>query len=239
MAWNAAAKHNLLIIAQHFDTSTADFPKHLHAYCTWLERIRSYKPLKVNSQTGKDFFSFLQNKELIDAASSSGMQVIHETHRNKFSFAAHITKAYLENMPGLRITLDASHWVNVAESFLDDQALAMQLAVERTDHIHARVGYPEGPQVPDPRIDEWQEALRKHLSWWDCVVKHKKKQSPDEPLTISPEFGPFPYMVNIPASGEPIADQWEVNSFMMDLLKSRYTRTNESTRKKRMVASAM
>lgn len=239
LAWNAAAKHNLRIIAQHFDTYTADFPRHYNAYCTWLQRIRSYQPLKVNSQTGKDFFTFQQNKELIDAAADSGMQVIHETHRNKFSFAAHVAKNYMENIPELRITLDVSHWVCVAESFLDDQASAMQLAIERTDHIHARVGYPEGPQVADPRVEEWQEALNKHLKWWDQVVKYKKKQSPDGPLTISPEFGPFPYMVRIPASGKPIAGQWEINSYMMHLLKKRYTHTNESTCKKRMAAHTL
>ena len=76
------------------------------------------------------------------------MEVLHETHRNKFTFAAHITFDYPNRIPELRITLNASHWVNVAESFLEEQAI--DLAIKRTEHIHARVGYPEGPQVPDP-----------------------------------------------------------------------------------------
>jgi len=41
-------------------------------------------------------------------------------------------------------------------------------------------------------------------------------------LTITPEFGPFPYMVSLPGTNEPIANQWEVNLFMMNLLKERY-----------------
>ena len=238
-AWDAAVKNSLAILPQHFDTCTANFTEHYDLYCNWLLRIRAYQPFKVNSQTGKDFFSFEQNKVLIEAAAASGLQVVHETHRNKFSFAAHITKTYLEKIPDLRLTLDASHWVNVAESFLDDQASAMQLAIGRTEHIHARVGYPEGPQVPDPRAAEWQEALNKHLSWWDQVVQFKQQQSLNEQLTISPEFGPFPYMVHNPATGQPIANQWEVNSYIMHLLKNRYNYKNEIIYKEKLAPPAM
>lgn len=222
--WETAGKNNLKIIAQHYDTYKSDFSKHLDLYCKWLERIRSYPCVKINSQTGKDFFCFEQNRTLIYEAIrftlDTKIKVVHETHRNKFLFAAHITKDYLEKLPDLRITLDASHWVCVAESFLDDQQTAMRLAIERTEHIHARVGYPEGPQVPDPRIPKWQEALEKHLNWWERVVERKKNENSD--LTITTEFGPHPYMVNDPRTGKPISDQWEINVWMMNLLKERY-----------------
>jgi sugar phosphate isomerase/epimerase len=218
--WNLVSKHNLKIIPQHYDTYESNFVRHYDLFTEWIEKIRPYPSKKINSQTGKDFFSFDQNKKLLDAAANSGLNIVHETHRNKFSFAAHITKNYLEKIPKLRITLDASHWVCVAESYLDDQANAMQLAISRADHIHARVGYPEGPQVPDPRIKEWEEALNKHLTWWDKVVEIKRKENID--LTITPEFGPFPYMVHVPSTGNPVSDQWEVNVWMMELLKKRY-----------------
>lgn len=219
--WNTAVKQDLAIIAQHYDTYEADFAKHYDHYEAWLQKMKPYPVEKINSQTGKDFFSFSQNVSLIRAASASGLPVVHETHRNKFSFAAHITREYLEAIPDLKITLDASHWVCVAESFLDDQPEAMQLAIERTAHIHARVGYPEGPQVPDPRCPEWQEALNKHLHWWDQVVALKIKEGTR--LTITSEFGPFPYMVHMPATGTPVAIQWEVNSYLMQFLKKRYS----------------
>ena len=220
--WNIAEKNNLKIIAQHYDTYEADFAEHLDQLGNWFEKIKSYPVLKINSQTGKDFFSFEQNKQLIDLATASGLNVLHETHRNKFAFAAHITKTYLERLPDLKLTLDISHWVCVAESFLEDQPEAVNLAIERTEHIHARVGYPEGPQVPDPRAPEWGEALKKHLDWWDRVVDRKRREG--ETLTIAPEFGPFPYMVYLPGTKHPIADQWQINEFMMNLLRRRYSK---------------
>jgi sugar phosphate isomerase/epimerase len=221
--WEKIDKYKLSIIPQHYGTYDADFNKHYDTYAGWLEKIGSFKSLKINSQTGKDFFTFDQNKALIELAGDYGVkynvEICHETHRNKFSFAAHVTKEYLLKIPDLKLTLDASHWVTVAESYLTDQHEAMELAISRTAHIHARVGYPEGPQVPDPRSPEWQEAVQVHLGWWDKVIERKRNEERDSIFTITPEFGPFPYMVQLPFTAQPIANQWEINKHMMDILK--------------------
>ena len=223
-AWNYAERNRLMMLPQHYDTAIPEFPRHLNAYHAWLERIKAYPAVMVNSQTGRDFFSFEQNSQLIGLAAefslSTGTPVCHETHRGKFSFAAHATLPYLQTIEDLKITLDISHWVNVAESYLDDQVPAVKLAIARTNHIHARIGHPEAPQVSDPRAPEWKEALDRHLNWWDQVAANKANQG--QMLTITPEFGPFPYMVHLPATGSPIANQWEVNRYMMKLLNKRY-----------------
>jgi len=213
-----AAQKGLLLIAQHYDTAHADFNRHFMAYASWLEKVKSFSWVKINSQTGKDYFTHGQNAELIKLAGN----VVHETHRGKFSFAAHVTKNYLETIPELRLTLDASHWVNVAESFLEDQQAAMELAISHTDHIHARIGYPQGPQAAEPRAPEWQFAVTHHLNWWDQVLARKQQEGSDAVLTITPEFGPYPYMMQLPYSREPLSDQWAVNNWMLNLLKERY-----------------
>jgi sugar phosphate isomerase/epimerase len=213
-------KHQLQFIAQHYDTTIPDHHLHVLYYADWLHKVSRSPFVRINSQTGLDYYSFEQNSILLDLAADSN--VIHETHRGKFSFSAHITHQYLQRLPNLRLTLDASHWVNVSESFLENQQSAMQLAIERTDHIHARIGYPEGPQVSDPRAEEWQHALEKHLRWWDAVVQLKRQHHQN--LTITPEFGPFPYMVHDPLSKQPLANQWDVNLYMMQLLRNRYAK---------------
>jgi sugar phosphate isomerase/epimerase len=224
--WGYFDKHNIEVIPQHYGTYDADFTLHYQRYTAWLDLVKPFRALKIDSQTGKDFFTFEQNKKLVDLAvahtEATGVPVYHETHRNKFTFAAHITKDYLLRIPYLKITLDASHWVNVAESYLDDQPEAMAIAIERAEHIHARVGYPEGPQISDPRAPEWDEALSKHLNWWDKIAQRKSEAGPDTLLTITPEFGPYPYMVHLPYVQTPIASQWDVNKHMMDLLRERY-----------------
>ncbi|BAU53590.1 sugar phosphate isomerase/epimerase family protein [Mucilaginibacter gotjawali] len=222
---NGLEKQGLQFIAQHYETTEKKFDIHCQQFEQRLLNLASGNPLFINTQTGKDYYTFEQNKQLIDLArkisGNTGVKILHETHRGKFSFAAHIAGTYLAEIDDLRITLDISHWCNTAESFLHDQQEAVALAISRTDHIHSRVGYPEGPQVSDPRAPEWKEALDFHLSCWDKVVA--KKQAEDAPLlTITSEFGAPPYLPLLPYTKQPVVSQWDVNVFMMELLRERY-----------------
>lgn len=219
------AKYDLQLIAQHWETVHPDFDKHCIEYETRLQSLANAKPLFINTQTGKDYYSFQQNEQLIaiarEIAANSSVPVIHETHRGKFSFAAHITKAFLEKIPDLKITLDISHWCNTAETFLHDQAEAVELAISRTDHIHSRIGFTEGPQITDPRAPEWEEAVQFHLSCWDKVIERQRANNSDF-FTITSEFGAPPYMPLLPYTRQPLVNQWEVNLYMVNLLKERY-----------------
>ena len=218
-------EYDLELVAQHWETSHPDPLLHREIYRRHLLNLAEANPVFINSQTGKDYFSFEENSELIKIAfqigRETGIPVVHETHRGKFSFALHITRHYLEKIPELELGLDISHWCSVAESLLNDQQESLNLALGRTRHIHARVGYAEGPQITDPRLPEWGDAVNFHLSCWDKVFENFKILG-KENLTITPEFGPYPYMVHLPFTQMPVANQWEINLYMKDLLKARY-----------------
>jgi sugar phosphate isomerase/epimerase len=222
---NLINSYGLKLIAQHWETVDADFTVHFKNFERRLRNLAATNPLFINSQTGKDYYSFDQNKGLFDLANQvskeTGIPIFHETHRGKWSFAAHITKSYLERLPDLKIALDISHWCVTAESFLEDQEEAVQAAINATAHLHARVGYTEGPQVPDPRVPEWEPALEKHFIWWDQVFEKAAKEGKSY-FTVTLEFGAPPYMVLHPKTGEPIVNQWEVNAWMMEAFKKRY-----------------
>ncbi|MGZ3848653.1 MAG: sugar phosphate isomerase/epimerase family protein [Flavisolibacter sp.] len=217
------SQKDLLWIAQHWETVDSQIGLHRLAYEQRLRHLAAARPLFINTQTGKDYFSFEENSSLIRLAASleqeTGVRILHETHRGKFSFAAHITRDYLLHWPGLQLTLDVSHWCAVAETFLEDQLETLQLAIRHTHHVHARVGYTEGPQVPSPKDDLWKEALGHHLRWWQAVVDLQIQRGADV-MTITPEFGAPPYTVLLPQSHQPISDPWENNLFMMAYLKS-------------------
>ncbi len=222
---DALGEQELHLIAQHSETHLPDFSGHKAEFEKRLRNLADARPLLINSQTGKDWFSFEQNRELIELADTIaaeiGIPVVHETHRGRFSFAAHITRDYLQQLPGLRLALDASHWCCVAESMLHDQAEAMALAIERTDHLHARIGFEEGPQVNDPRAPEWESALKCHLEWWDAVIERARQEDRGWFL-ITPEFGAEPYMPEQPFTRTPLCDQREANLYMKQLLAERY-----------------
>jgi len=43
-------------------------------------------------------------------------------------------------------------------------------------------------------------------------------------MTFLAEFGPIDYMPAIPFTRQPVANQWEINVWMMELLRGRYVR---------------
>jgi sugar phosphate isomerase/epimerase len=219
----AFQRHNLQI-GFLVGGSDRDYKKHLQQFSTSLEGAASLKPVYINCHSGRDHFSEAQNKAFIDLTSSvstrTGIPVYHETHRSRILYAAPVARNFMERIPELRITLDISHWCTVHESLLADQADTVALALSRTGHIHARIGHQEGPQVNDPRAPEWKEAVDAHFGWWDKVVEQKKKEG--KLLTMLTEFGPVDYMPALPYTRQPVADQWEINKYMLDTLRARY-----------------
>ncbi|RDC63021.1 hypothetical protein AHMF7616_01620 [Adhaeribacter pallidiroseus] len=214
------------LIASQWAAHGNTFSEYLQSFETHLYANAHLNPLFSNSQTGKDYYSPEQTSQLIERAAQIAQEtqvpVLHETHRGKFTFHTRSTEYFLQKHPDLRLTADFSHWCTVCESYLEDQKEIMELAISRTDHIHARVGHPQAAQVSDPRAPEWQEALQHHLHWWDAIVaNHQKKGS--AVLTICPEFGPYPYLPQEPYTQKPLADLWEVNVYMKDLLQKRYS----------------
>ena len=207
--------------------SDSNYKKHFDQFVQMIDTAANesiQRPLYINCHSGRDYFTYEEGKTFINhttaLAKSTGIKICHETHRSRLLYAAPVARHYMETIPELRITFDVSHWCNVHESLLEDQPETMNLALERVDHIHARVGHAEGPQVNDPRAPEWDHAVKAHFAWWDKVVELKKQKG--ETLTVLTEFGPPDYMPTLPYTRQPLADQWAVNVHMMQLIKTRY-----------------
>lgn len=203
------------------------YQKHFEEFVTMINDAATQtirRPLYINCHSGRDYFSYEQNKTFIDhtvrLSAQTGITICHETHRSRILFAAPVARHYIDTIPELRITFDVSHWCNVSESLLDDQQETLDRTLLRVDHIHARIGYPEGPQVNDPRAPEWEPALQAHLHWWDKIVDAHRKAN--KRITILTEFGPPDYMPTLPYTREPLGDQWAINAYMMQLLRQRY-----------------
>ena len=82
---------------------------------------------------------------------------------------------------------------------------------ERVDHIHARVGTAEAPQlttVPPPgqtHATAWAAAAAAaHEELWQAVWRGSSKGV----LTATPEYGPAPY-TPMAADGTPLSDVWQ------------------------------
>ena len=225
---NALKKFDMKVIFLCGTNSNLPFEESLEEYKSYLKKAIDQKPLAINSHTGSDFLSFEQNMAFIIAANNlskaSNIPIYHETHRGRFSYSLPETNKYLNDNYNLKLTLDISHWMVVHESLLKNKEDLLEKVILKSDHIHARVGFEEGPQVNDPSAPEWKSALNRHLDIWESVIQ--KKWNKKQIATITTEFGPPNYMPTMPFTNKPLSDQWENNVFIMNMLKKRLKKMN-------------
>lgn len=209
------------LIAQ-IATTGATPSDHLASLHRNYQNALKCRPIAVNCHTGKDYFSFNDNRRLLEAAvelaAKEGVPIHQEIHRGRALFTATLCRDFIEAIPGLRLTADFSHLFCVHESDLSDQPEALNAIIAASDHIHARVGFAEGPQVADPRNPAYQEWLETSVNLWirirDRMVAEGKQQ-----MTITPEFGPPPYAPLQGLTDQPVSDPGEVNHWMRDELR--------------------
>ena len=205
-------------------TQGGTYQEHMKSLETQFEFAAECNVAFINSHTGRDIFAFEENIRVFERAvqlsQSSGIPILIETHRGRPTYSAIETRKYLEAVPELRLTADFSHWMVVHESDLADQRPNLELAMARADYIHARVGYAEGPQIPDPRAPEWGHAVDRHLQLWQQIIDQHKRDG-KESLYITPEFGPPAYMHTAPFTNQPVGHVWEQNVYMKELLAGR------------------
>ena len=137
------------------------------------------------------------------------------SYRKRFLHSPWVTRDFTPHHPSLRMVADLSHWVNVAET--DPSDLDLTKVIEDLApsfrHVHCRVGYDHGPQVPDPRSPEWIPYMEGHERWWDAIWRSLSDLGVEE-VTLTPEHGPPSYQVCVPGTGEPLADIWDVNHWI-------------------------
>lgn len=215
-------KYELEVIFLHGTARNLPFEEALRVYEAGLQEILAWKPVKVNSHTGNDFWTSEQNLAFIALgdryAKQVGIPVLHETHRGRFSYTLPEAVSMLQKFPNLKYTLDVSHWMVVHERLLTESDLLLQEIFPAVDHIHARVGFAEGPQVPNPAAPEWNSEVKAHLDIWEKIIRSQTGKV----FTVTTEFGPPPYMATVPFTHQPLADQWEANVWIMNALKSRF-----------------
>ena len=187
-----------------------------------LNLLVGLNPNAINSHTGKDFFEFEENCAIIQKAeqvtAAAGIPLWHEIHRGRFSFHLKTLLAYLAVFPQLKLVADFSHFCVVSESDLSDQQELLTRIHPNIQHIHARVGFEQSPQVNHPFAPEWKKYLNQYTTWWREIIDFHAQKGATH-LTITPEFGPYPYLPQAPFSQAPLADQHALNLQMKQYLE--------------------
>ncbi|MGN6341589.1 MAG: sugar phosphate isomerase/epimerase family protein [Ginsengibacter sp.] len=216
-------EYDLSIVSHQHQAHGRTIAEFCKSFEYYLELSLECEPILINSHSGRDYFTLDEQLQVIDVAQNfaakNNIRVAHETHRGRIGFSPVNLRDLFKLRPEMKITADFSHWVCVTESFLEMFGEELDEAIHKTEHIHARVGFTEGPQIPDPRLPNWQQPVRFFMDIWKKILEYQRSLGTNI-FTVTPEFGPPPYMWTNPETSEPITNQWEVNRYMKDLLQS-------------------
>jgi sugar phosphate isomerase/epimerase len=216
-------QHGLAYIAEictaggYVPDRRADPERHLADLDAKLAQAAPLAPRFANIIGGCDAWPFAVQIEFfsraLEIAERRGVQCSFETHRSRSLFNPWITCELLARLPALRLTCDFSHWMVVCERSMDSEWDAVLEVARHAHHIHGRVGYDQGPQVPHPAAPEYAEWLAAHRRCWEAIWREQLRRGYSV-STMTPEFGPDGYLHCLPFTAAPVANLWQINRWM-------------------------
>ena len=192
-----------------------------------LEAIHQVQTRQINCMAGCDAWPLAQSidffGELIALAKQAGIPISFETHRSRTLFTPWVARDMALALPDLYFTCDFSHWCVVCERLIDTENDALAVVAPRARHIHGRVGYDQGPQVPHPAAPEYAAALSAHQRWWELCWQGMQAAGLPQ-CTLTPEFGPDGYLHHQPFTDMPVGDLRQINRWMLDTERAHFAR---------------
>ena len=202
-----------------------DYDAHLEDFRSQARSAAALGARKAAVHAGADSFGAERGKAFIETcmaiAFDAGIEPCFETHRARILFNPFVCAELLTRLPELRLTSDLSHWLLVVDRVPNDIMDLFELASARSGHLHARIGHEKSPQVTEPADPAWQEHVELFRRWWQISVDAAAERG--APLSITPEFGPPPYMHAEPYTGHPSADLVAANEWMRERLEDWFT----------------
>lgn len=201
--------------------------QHRDDFLRKLEVIHKFGARQINCMAGCDAWPLTQSLELFDElitlTAQAGIPISFETHRSRTLFTPWVARDMALQLPGLFFTCDFSHWCVVCERLIDTEDDVLEVIAPRARHIHGRIGYDQGPQVPHPAAAEYAEALAAHQRWWEqCWAQ--MQNSGMGVCTLTPEFGPDGYLHHQPFTDMPVGDLRQINRWMLETEREHFTR---------------
>jgi sugar phosphate isomerase/epimerase len=188
------------------------FGKTVEHHLDWVRRCvdasHAFGSPHVIVQSGADYFDDGEIDAYFTATAKieadSGLRLAHETHRGCILYSPWVTARVLDRFPEIWLASDYSHFVIVAERYLETEGDLLARFAPRTIHIDARVSTFESPQVADPRTGRF-------LTFWDEIHAAGALE------TVVPEFGPDPY------APKDSADLDDICQWMAEHLRARWS----------------
>ncbi|MGO4184976.1 sugar phosphate isomerase/epimerase family protein [Paenibacillus sp. TAF43_2] len=189
-----------------FSFGTGGFPGSASDLRVLLEEAKEFGAQYVNSQVVDSFVTgdaaLRLLTELDEEAHRFSVPHFVETHRGRITQDLLRTAGYVEALPGLRLTIDFSHYIIGGEmdGFLpqyEEKAEPLfDLLLQRTSCIHARLSNGQQIQVSvqnEPLLDRFSKWWSKGMQYWLEEAKPLDGSGSDGAFPFVCELGPSPY----------------------------------------------
>lgn len=165
-------------------------------------------------------------KEGRKIANDHGICLFVETHRNNFTETLPQTLQLIDADPEIRFTSDLSHFVVVGEFYgwkEERAAERMMPVLERTSHMHGRIG--NGEQVQVDVGDGSGQTAQFFVELWSIAMRHWRKEAqPGDIFPFASELGPPRYAITLP-DGREFSDRWEQSLVMKKLAEQAWEKS--------------
>jgi hypothetical protein len=218
------AEHDFQYI-QQVQTTGDTVAEHVASFRQQAEAGKALAPRLIGCHGGRDAWSEQESaqffEQVLQIEQEIGTPVGFETHRGRILFNPWVTARMLDRFPELKLVCDLSHWTCVAERLLHNESDIFRQCAERCVQIHARVGYEEGPQVPDPRAPEYARCLDVFENWWQLIWDTQQARGLAV-MPLTPEYGPPGYLHTLPYTRQPVADLAEICDWQAQRAAARF-----------------
>jgi sugar phosphate isomerase/epimerase len=221
----ALDRHGLRLILGHRPFKLADIEAtvkravRLGADFIFAQPATAFTPLSVVAE---------MIREGRKIANDNGLCLFVETHRNNFTENLPQTHQLIEADPEIRFTADLSHFVVVGEFYgWEEEGAAdhMMPVLERTSHMHGRIG--NGEQVQIDVGDGTGQTAQFFVQLWAIAMRHWLKEAgPGDVFPFASELGPPRYAITLP-DGKEFSDRWEQSLVMQRLAKQAWRKARE------------
>jgi sugar phosphate isomerase/epimerase len=190
---------------------------HIERFERRLDDAQELPCERINVLAGNDRWPMADQcrffEKLLTIADQKGVACCFETHRATSLYSPWLTLELIEQLPELRFTADISHWVLVCERLLNQPHDDLTPFLDRVDHIQARIGTDQTPQVIHPAAPEVTPWKAYFQSVWASIwARHAANGRAI--TTMTTEFGVDGYLTHQPFTQMPMADLHEVNAWM-------------------------
>ncbi|MFN0191257.1 MAG: sugar phosphate isomerase/epimerase family protein [Aestuariivirga sp.] len=184
----------------------------------------------LNLQPNARLRSLKESVQLLEGwarlAEQVDFPVYIETHRDRMTTDLFFTLDLLDQLPGMKILADLSHFFvgrEFAVPVSEENHRMIERILDNSWAMHGRIASREQVQI-EIQFPQHKHNVDLFKRWWRYGIESwRKRAKPDAKFVFTCELGPQPYAISGP-DGKDLSDRWEDSLALRGIIKDVWNR---------------